>query len=141
MQIPQPNNARQSRPGYIALGAAVTRLVGPVANATGLTRWYGQTDSAYIPLVLINLSLVTTAVTLLAWLLNRLRTPVWAIVALCAMVVVNDVTKPFLWTPHQQMFALLVPVLTITLGRWVILARPSWRALVFAGLGVGAVSL
>ena len=140
-QILQPNDPRQSRPGYIALGAGLTRLVGPVANATGLTRWYGQSDSAYIPLVLINLLLVTIAVTLLGWLLNRLQAPRWAIVALCAMVVVNDVTKPFVWTPHQQMFALLVPVLTITLGRWVILTRPSWWALAVAGLGVGAVSL
>jgi hypothetical protein len=140
-EILQPNDARQSRPGYIALGATLTRVVGPVANATGLTRWYGQTDSAYLPLVLINVLLVTIAVTLLAWLLHRLHTPRWAIVALCAMVVVNDVTKPFMWTPHQQMFALLVPVLTITLGRWVMLARPGWPALALAGLGVGVVSL
>jgi hypothetical protein len=136
-----PQEPRQSRPGYVALGAAATRVVGPAAGALGIDRLYGQTDTAYIPLVLINFVVAAAAVALLAWLLGRLGTPRVATVALCSLVAVNDVVKAFYWTPHQQMFALLVPVATIVLARWVMLSRPGWWQLALAGLGAGVASL
>jgi hypothetical protein len=135
------HNMWQSRPGYIALSAVGTWTIGPVADALGIDRWYGQTDSAYIPLVLLNFVVAAAAVALLAWLLARLGAPPWAAVAMCTLLAVNDVTKAFYWSPHQQMFALLVPVGTIALARWVLLSRPPWWALALAGLGTGLVSL
>jgi hypothetical protein len=51
-------------------------------------------------------------------------------------VVVNDVGKAFYWTPHQQMFAMLVPVATVLIGRWVLLSRPGWIPMAAVGFVV-----
>jgi hypothetical protein len=140
-QVLQPGNMRQSRPGYVALGAAATRVVAPAARLFGIDHLYHQTDSAYLALVLINFLAVAGGVALLAWLLARIGTPLWASVAICALLAVNDVVKAFYWTPHQQMFLLLVPVVTIAIARWVLLSRPSWPLLAATGLGLGLASL
>jgi hypothetical protein len=140
-RILEYHNERQSRPGYVAIAAVGTRTIGPVAHWLHLDRLYGQNDKAYIPLVLINLVATAIAVLLLAWLLSRLGTPTMVTVALSALVVVNEVTKPFTWTAHQQTIALVVPVATIAAVRWLLLARPSWRGVGLLGLGFGLASL
>jgi hypothetical protein len=136
----QPRNPRQSRPGYVTLAALTTRVVGPTARAAGLDRAFGQSDTAYVPLILINLVIVAAAVVLLAWLLSRLGTPPGVTAALCVLLVVNDLTKAFFWTPHQQMFALLVPVATISVARWVLRARPSRLVTGMLGIALGLAS-
>jgi hypothetical protein len=135
------DNSRQSRPGYVALSAAATRIVGPVAARLGLDRAYGETSGTYIPLILINLIVAVAAVVLLVWLLDRFGTPVPVAAALCSLLVLNDLMKAFFWSPHQQLFTLLVPLVTIALGRWVILRQPSWPAITLLGLGLGLASL
>jgi hypothetical protein len=139
--ILQAGNPRQSRPGYIAISALLTRFIGPAARALGLDRAYGQSDSAYIPLVLINLVLLVAAVMIMAWLLARLGTPHLVTVALCMLLIVNSVTKAFFWTPHQQMFLILVPVATIAIARWVLQARPSVLPIAALGLALGLTAL
>jgi hypothetical protein len=135
------DNVRQSRPGYVALGAALTRILGPVASHLGLDRDYGQTSITYIPLILINLVAVVAAVVLLAWILGRFGTPVPVVLALGSLLVLNDLTKAFFWTPHQQMFTLLVPLGTIVLGRWIFLRQPPWWAAILLGAALGLASL
>lgn len=135
------DNTRQSRPGYVALGAAVTRIVGPAAAKLGLDRAYGEISSAYIPLILINLIVAVATVALLVWLLGRFGTPLPVVVALCSLLVLNDLMKAFFWTPHQQLFLLLVPLATIVAGRWVILRPPSWPTVALLGGGLGLASL
>jgi hypothetical protein len=135
------DNLRQSRPGYVALSAIATRIVGPPAAALGLDRVYGQADTAYIPLIVINLIVVVTAVALLGWLLRGFGAPTAIVVALCSLLVLNDLMKAFFWTPHQQMFVLLIPLATIAAGRWLILARPPWLIAAVLGLGLGLASL
>jgi hypothetical protein len=135
------HNPRQSRPAYVATGAVLTRTVGPVAKALGLDRLYGQTDSAYLPLVLINLLVAAAAIAMLVWLLARMGTPPLATIPLAGLLAVNGVTKAFDWTPHQQTFALFVPVVSIVIGRWLILDRPSWLPVCLLGLGTGIASL
>jgi len=138
----QHDNARQSRPGYVALGAVLTRVLGKAASDLGLDKAYGQPYStSYIPLILINLVVVVAAITLLAWLLGRFGTPVAIVIALCSLLMLNDLMKAFFWSPHQQMFTLLVPLATIALGRWAILRKPSWRSMALLGFGLGAASL
>jgi hypothetical protein len=132
---------RQSRPGYVAVSAVATRIVGPVAARLGLDRAYGETNHAYIPLILINLVVAVAAVVLLVWLLNRFGTPVPVVIALCSLLVLNDLMKAFFWTPHQQLFSLLVPLVTIVLGRWVILRPPTWLTVALLGGALGAASL
>jgi hypothetical protein len=140
-KVLEAGNMRQARPAYIAAAALATRLLGPPAHALGIDRLYGQTDTAYIPLVLINLLVAAASVAMLAWLLFRIGTPPWPAAALCALVVVNDIAKAFYWTPHQQMFAMLVPVATVLIGRWVLLSRPSWLPVAAVGFVVGAFAL
>jgi hypothetical protein len=139
--ILQPDSLRQSRPGYIALSALMTRVFGPAAHALGLDQAYGQSDTAYIPLVLINLIVLVTAVIIMTRLLSRLGTPTLVTAALCLLLIVNDVTKAFFWTPHQQIFNILVPVATIAITRWVLQARPSWLAVAVLGLALGLAAL
>jgi hypothetical protein len=141
-QILQPRDLRQSRPGYVALAALSTHILGPAAKSLGWDQAFKQRDSAYIPLILINLILLLAAVFLLTLLLRRLGAPPVLIVpALCLLLVANDVTKAFFWTPHQQIFELLVPVATITLACWVMRTRPGWRGIAVTGLAIGLASL
>jgi hypothetical protein len=140
-RILQYHHSRQSRPGYVAVSAVAAVTLGPVTHALRLDRLYRQTDRAYLPLVLINLAATCAAIAVLAWLLAGLGTPRPATVALCGLVAVNEVTKAFTWTPHQQTFALLVPVATIAAARWLLLARPAWPKVAVLGLVVGGASL
>jgi hypothetical protein len=55
--------------------------------------------------------------------------------------VLNDLMKAFFWTPHQQMFVLLIPLAAISLGRWLLLAQPPWPVIALLGLGLGLASL
>jgi hypothetical protein len=135
------DHLRQSRPGYVALSAFGSRLLGSPAARLGLDRAYGQTDPAYIPLILINLAVVVTAVVLLARLLGQFGAPACVVVSLCSLLVLNDLMKAFFWTPHQQMFALLTPLGTITAGRWLILKRPGPLSVAVLGLGLGLGAL
>jgi hypothetical protein len=135
------DNQRQSRPGYIALSALATRILGRPAARLGLDRAYGQADTAYIPLILINLIVAVAAVALLARLLRSFGAPAPIVIALCSLLVLNDLMKAFFWTPHQQMFVLLIPLAAISLGRWLLLERPRWALVAALGLGLGLASL
>jgi hypothetical protein len=137
----QQFEVRQDRPGYVAIAALFTRVFGSAAKGLGLDRAYGESNSAYIPLVLINLVLLVGAVVVLAWLLARLGTPIVANAALCLVLIINDVTKAFFWTPHQQMFELLVPVVAIAAARSVLRAEPSWLKVATLGFFLGLASL
>lgn len=137
----QPKNVRQSRPGYVALGVVATKLFGPAMESSGLTRWYHTKDRAYLPLVLINFVALATAVGLGAALLLDLGLPRVAVAAVSAVIVINDVTKAFFWAPHQQIFVLLVPLVTVVVLRW-IMGRVMTRAeITLLGLGLGASML
>ncbi len=140
-QLLQPGAVRQSRPGYVAVSVVATRTIGRAASRLNLDRLYGQTDSAYIPLVLFNFVTVAVAVMLLAFLLARLGTPVPATVAICAFLAVNDVTKAFFWTPHQDVFTVFVPLASVFIAQWVIRTDPPWWKLALAGLSLGVYSL
>lgn len=135
------NNPRQSRPGYVAVAAVLERTVGKVASAVGIGEAYGQRNSAFIPLVLLNLLVVAAAAALLAWLVRELGASRWVAATLGSLLIFNEVGKAFFWTAHQQMFAFFVPIATIALARWFLLRRPGWKAVIAAGVGVALASL
>jgi hypothetical protein len=133
----QPGDARQSRPGYVYLGAALTAVLGPIVSATGLNRVYATTDTAYLPLVLINLAVAALALVLFCRLLLRLGVGPMITGLLATIMAVNDLTKAYYWSPHQAMLTLLVPVLTILLGQWLLRRDPGLPRLALLGLGLG----
>jgi hypothetical protein len=132
---------RQSRPGYVALSALFTRLLGSPAQHLGLDRLFGQSDSAYFPLILMSATLLAAAALLLVLLLRRLGTPPIIIPALTLLLVVNHLTKLFFWTPHEQTFAFLVPLATITLAAWIMRTQPGLHRVAVVGLVVGVAAL
>ncbi|HEY2670093.1 MAG TPA: hypothetical protein VGJ07_06915 [Rugosimonospora sp.] len=137
----QKDSVRQSRPVYVYLAAAATAVIGPVAHWVGLDALYGQSDSAFIPMVLINLVVAAAAVALFLWLMLLIGAPPAVTWSLTAILAVNDMTKAYYWPPHQQMFGLLVPMATAVVCRWLFLNRPSWRFAATAGLILGISAL
>jgi hypothetical protein len=132
-----PGNPRQNRPGYVVLSAAVTAVLAPAAEQLGLNAFYHETETAFVPLLVLNLAIAATAVALLALLLLRLGAPPVVTALLCTLVAVNPLTKAYFWSPHQQMFVLLTPVVSVLLGRALLLRRPSWPGLLLVGLSLG----
>jgi hypothetical protein len=51
------------------------------------------------------------------------------------------VVKAFIWTPHQDLFTLLVPIATVFITQWAIRTDPPWWKLALVGFGLGAYSL
>jgi hypothetical protein len=82
-----------------------------------------------------------SAVALLAWVLLEVGLLKLGTAALCSMVAINELTKQFFWSPHQQTLNLLTPTLTILIVRWILARQPSGRAVGFLGTLLGAGSL
>lgn len=133
----QPGQVRQSRPGYVVLAATATVLARPVITGLGLDHRYRQRDAAYLAMVGVNFLVLAAAITLFIGLLRRLGVPGPVVAALGVVMMFNEVTRAFLWTPHQQMFGLLTPVLTVLIGARVVRRPPGTRPAALAGLGVG----
>jgi hypothetical protein len=131
------NSPRQTRPGYAVLGwlfALPFRAIAPLAR--GL-------DPFYAGYVAINWGLLILSAILLAEMIpaRSLLSP-GAIVPMTVLMI-NHVTKAFLWTPHQQVFSLFVSMLSIRLGRWILERRENVSSgmALLAGLSVGIACL
>ena len=66
----------------------------------------------------------------------------WALAPLALVVAGNQVVKAFFWTPHLQIFNILVPVVAVEAARRT-LDRPlaSWRQSALVGLALGLSAL
>ena len=140
-QILEPGNVRQSRPGYIAIGAASLSILAPTLKLLGVKRAYGHGDPAYFALILINYVAVVLAVAILTWLLLGAGAPQFLVMTLCTFLAINGLTRDFFWTPHQQIFTLLTPIATVVLTRRILTRQPSWRYVAGTGLLLGACAL
>ncbi|HUQ18776.1 MAG TPA: hypothetical protein VM099_04110 [Gemmatimonadaceae bacterium] len=148
---------RQSRPLYAVIGWTLARPFhwlgiasvgrGVVADAKQTYR-KSPSPGAYMPeyagLVLFNLLLLTAAVILFLRLsgARRLFDPVTLLPL--AIMIVNEVTKAFFWTPHTEMINVLIPMASVAAYRWM-LARGrdiTWGESVALGvlIGVGALA-
>lgn len=122
-----PGKNLQSRPGLPLLGAALSRLIRPAADLVpsswlGLSRTGPRTIppggaiivhtylASFLAFVLINAALVLLAVYLYAVLVGSASA---GSLAVGCLLIVNDVTKAFVLTPHPQMFNILVPVFLV----------------------------
>jgi len=141
---PGPGQLRQHRPLYIWMTAGLTRVLAPLARASGLARLYRIEHPAYLPSIVLNWCLLTVALFLFWRFLNDLGgRQVGYAAFLCAVpFLFNDTVKAFFWTPHMQFFNLLFPVLGLTLCR-AILIGPSFPPLkvLFTGLSLGVLAL
>jgi hypothetical protein len=154
----EPDNWRQARPGLIALAAIILLPIaaimpqqvpfpknngnsGPPAPAE-ITISFSHSLPAYFSYVLLNILLLLSGFWVLRMLIGSqdpsdVQTAL--VVAAAGLVLVsNDVTKAFVWSPHTQMFNILVPLLALhaSLRAWrgAILDR-KWAA--YWGLLIG----
>jgi hypothetical protein len=67
----------------------------------------------YTAFVLINLVALGAGVLLFSRMLSLQGVPDTLIVLLAVFLIANDVTKVFLWTPHQQMFSIFTPLFVV----------------------------
>jgi hypothetical protein len=133
-----PQNPRQARPGLIfaaALLAAPLSVLVPaggapkpvdtgIQNPTEITESFTRDLPAYLAYVLLNIAILGASFFLLRKLIGRLSgaslgTPE-TIIAVSAglLLVANDVTKAFVWSPHTQAFNILVPVMAVYATVW-----------------------
>jgi hypothetical protein len=125
-------NSRQSRPGMILLAALVQAPLSLVLPADGpptpvyqglydpiaVSRSFTRDRPAYFAYLLLNFGILLASFQALRLAIERwhpVRTGAAAIILVATglLLVANDVTKAFVWSPHTQMFNILVPVLAV----------------------------
>ncbi len=125
------HNTRQARPGLIIAAAALERPLSlmlragrhgrnvPEAIPRRIAPWSSARDvPAYLAYILLNVViLVLSFHFLLGIVVDGTRAYGAAstsiLVSVGLLFVANDVTKAFVWTPHTQLFNILVPVLAL----------------------------
>jgi hypothetical protein len=131
---------RQARPLYAVLGFLLYQSVGRVAGWVGLGEWQGEDTRPLIALVVLNVLVLTAAVVVFARVMLPLGAPVAITAALAVPLALNGLTAEWTLTPHQQVFAMLVPVVTVLMARQVMLDPPGSRRALWWGLAVGAAA-
>ena len=139
-----PGDLRQSRPLYVWVAAGLTRSLAPLARRSGIERLYGVRHPAFLPEIVLNWGLLTVAFFLFWRFLCGFGGPFAKFAAvLCAIpFLANDVVKAFFWTPHMQLFNLLVPMLGLVCCRSILAGPPlSHSRALLVGLGLGLLGL
>jgi hypothetical protein len=157
----EQNNERQTRPGFVIAAAALNDLISqfikpggtPQRIGTGfldpklITQAFARDLPAYLAYILLNVALLLTSFHFWRKLIEPRMSHGAAIgtvvVASGLLLVTNDVVKAFVWSPHTQMFNILVPLIALyaTLRTWqgAILDRRFMLAMgVITGLGATA---
>jgi len=125
-------NSRQSRPGLILAAALIQAPLSLIAPPDGpptpvyqglydpvaVARSFTQDRPAYIAYILLNIAILLASFHVLRQVIERQRsarnaTAAIIVVATGLLLVANDVTKAFVWSPHTQMFNILVPVIAV----------------------------
>ena len=125
----------QSRPLFTGLAYAIARPLQPLTS-------FGPRAAELTAYTLINLAAVILAVLCFARLLQsgQAGVPVAAeLMFPLGVLMTNDVTKAFFWTPHVQVFNIFVPCLTLYLNfRLIDRGRPlESHEAVLLGLALG----
>ena len=130
------NRTRQNRPLSVMLGWTLAKPFRMLGVETGFAEYAGFVTLNF--LLLLCSGLLFTRISGARWLFDPLTLFPFS------MIVVNQVTKAFFWTPHLQIFNILIPIASLVLFRWIFdEVRPLswWRAfLLGVALGIGALA-
>jgi hypothetical protein len=150
-------NSRQSRPGLILLAALIQAPLSltiapdgpPTPVSQGLyeplrvAQTFSQDQPAYFAYILLNVAILLASFHVLRLTIERgapAHSGAAAIIVAATglLLVANDVTKAFLWSPHTQMFNILVPVMAVYATQRVVAdARVERKFALAMGLLVG----
>ncbi len=127
----EPHNLRQSRPGLVLLAAVLVAPLSPLANLAqrfGISASRADIDQSRInnalatdfPGYVVYVALNASFVLLSFYLFHLIGRPPKAdpasamiFVSVCFLVAAVDPLKPFLWSPHNQMFNILAPIFAV----------------------------
>jgi hypothetical protein len=137
------HRTRQSRPLYGAIGwafAAPFRVLG-VSGRSG--RLSGQYLPEYVGFIVLNWVLLIASVVLFKRLLGADSFFETRMLVPSAVLLVNEVTKAFFWTPHLQVFNIFIPVASLYLFWWMQprLRTLTWGQVTAIGLLLGLGNL
>lgn len=128
------DNARQSRPGLVIAAAilqvplsfVITYGAAPQAIAAGtddtaaITKSLENNLPTYLAYVLLNVGILVASFFILRRVIEQRHesratdsASALLVVSIGLLLVANDVTKAFVWSPHTQMFNIFVPVLSL----------------------------
>ncbi len=135
----------QSRPLFPVLGWGFALAVGAGKSAL---RAFGadpgpSLDPYYFGYIVLNLMLLTMSLILFLRLVSYEGRLNAALALPIVILLLNDVTKAFLWTPHLQIFNILTPLVGIGFSMWISgrLGQVGWDAIVAIGFGLGVCAL
>lgn len=158
----EPLNTRQSRPGQIFAASVLTWVLSPLRSvADRLVQKASRPDidpqrvanalakdfPGYVAYILLNIVILLAAfyffrTLCLPWQDNGASALV-ALAAIGLLLVTNDVVKAFVWSPHNQMFNIFVPVFTLYAAMRVnagALLQRRFAIVLGIGTGLGALA-
>ena len=122
------NNYRQSRPGLILFAAMLAKplsvfatpmadTVPPQDDPQRIIDSFVRYFPAYLAYMLLNAGILLLSFYVLRKTIDRVpsdeRIAMPIVVSTGLLLVTNDITKAFFWSPHTQMFNILVPVMAV----------------------------
>ena len=138
-------NVLQSRPLFLALGWAFAL---PLRALDRILVWAGadsaqRPDPFYFGYIALNALLLALLLAMFIRLLGSGSIAEWALVLPVAVLLINNVTKAFFWTPHLQILSMLTPLLAVALSMWLHTrsATLSLRRITFLGFAIGLAGL
>jgi hypothetical protein len=126
----EKGSTRQTRPGYAVLGHVLSIPFSATERVTG--------NPYYAGYVALNFLLLIGCVVMLRDLIGVHSLLAPSAIVPVAILLVNHITKAFLWTPHTQMMGLFISMLSVWIGRRVIDGR--MRLTLAGALVVGSIS-
>ena len=149
----EPLNYRQSRPGLIiaaSLLQAPLSLISPALNThpsleqdpASIVESFRRNISAYVAYVILNAAILLSTFYFLRRIAQHIgldgRDTAPILVSTGLLLVANDVSKAFFWSPHTQMFNILVPVIAVYAALRALEGALCDKRFVLAmGLGIG----
>ncbi len=152
----EPQNRRQARPGLILVAAALAVPLSPLIilveklkvraggidpTEKGLKNALAKYFPVYATYVILNVLILLLSFDFFRRICARvaqIKNCTAILVSVCFLLAANDVVKAFVWSPHTQMFNILVPVfamwVSIRAGEGALLDR---RFVLLTGLSAG----
>ena len=127
----EKNNERQNRPGFVLAAAVLQDIIARIVPADApprrigsgfldpdlISQSAGRDLPAYLAYIIINVGLLLASFhfwrKLIAPRIGISAATAAIVVATGLLLVANDVTKAFVWSPHTQMFNILVPLIAL----------------------------